>query len=345
MKVLITGGCGFIGCNTAARFTQTGHQVTLYDNLSRVGADLNLEWLRNQTKVEFIHGDVRNFSALSDVFESRRFDAVIHLAAQVAVTTSITDPVHDFEVNARGTFNLLEAIRRHSPETIVLNASTNKVYGKLGSLKPREGPRRYDLPHLPDGVNENQPLDFHSPYGCSKGAADQYVSDYARVFGLRTVNLRQSCIYGYRQFGIEDQGWVAWFLIAHSVGRDVTIYGDGKQVRDILFIDDLVDLYQAAIEKIDAVEGRSFNIGGGSANALSLLELLEIIQDLSGTPMIHGFADWRAGDQAVYISDIRLAQQMLGWSPRVGSRDGIGRLYEWISANRDLFTPFAAAKV
>ncbi|MBV8904989.1 MAG: NAD-dependent epimerase/dehydratase family protein, partial [Acidobacteriia bacterium] len=224
-------------------------------------------------------------------------------------------------------------------------ASINKVYGKLGSLKPREGPRRYDLPHLPDGVNEKQPLDFHSPYGCSKGAADQYVSDYARVFGLRTVNLRQSCIYGYRQFGIEDQGWVAWFLIAHSVGRDVTIYGNGKQVRDILFIDDLVDLYQAAIEKIDAIQGRSFNIGGGSANALSLLELLELIRNLSGRPMIHGFADWRAGDQAVYISDIRLAQQMLGWSPKVGAQDGISRLYKWISANRDLFTPFAAAKV
>jgi CDP-paratose 2-epimerase len=345
VKVLITGGCGFIGSNTAARFSEIGHQVTLYDNLSRVGADSNLDWLRRNHRVEFIQGDVRNLDALCELFRARHFDAVIHLAAQVAVTTSITDPAHDFEVNARGTFNVLEAVRRHSPEAVVLNASTNKVYGKLGSLQPREDVLRYDLPHLPDGVSESQPLDFHSPYGCSKGAADQYVNDYARVFGLRTVNLRQSCIYGYRQFGIEDQGWVAWFLIAHCVGRDVTIYGDGKQVRDILFIDDLVDAYLAAIEKIEEVRGSSFNIGGGPAKALSLLELLDMIRELSGRPLNHTFSDWRAGDQAVYISDIRLAQRKLGWSPRIGSREGVRRLYDWITANRDLFLPVTAAKV
>jgi CDP-paratose 2-epimerase len=345
VKVLITGGCGFIGSNTAARFSEIGHQVTLYDNLSRVGAECNLDWLRQNHRVEFIHGDVRNLDALSELFRSRHFDAVIHLAAQVAVTTSITDPAHDFEVNARGTFNVLEAVRRHRPEAVVLNASTNKVYGKLGSLKPREGVLRYDLPHLPDGVNESQPLDFHSPYGCSKGAADQYVNDYARVFALRTVNLRQSCIYGYRQFGIEDQGWVAWFLIAHCVGRDVTIYGDGKQVRDILFIDDLVDAYLAAIEQIEDVRGSSFNIGGGPANALSLLELLDMIRELSGRPLNHTFSDWRAGDQAVYISDIQLARRELGWCPRIGAREGVHHLYDWITANRDLFLPVTAAKV
>jgi CDP-paratose 2-epimerase len=345
VKVLISGGCGFIGCNTAARFSEIGHQVTLYDNLSRVGADSNLDWLRHHREVEFIHGDVRSLGTLCDLLQARHFDVVIHLAAQVAVTTSVTDPEHDFEVNARGTFNVLEAVRRHRPEAVVLNASTNKVYGKLGSLKPREGALRYDLPHLPDGVNEAQPLDFHSPYGCSKGAADQYVNDYARVFGLRTVNLRQSCIYGYRQFGIEDQGWVAWFLIAHCVGRDVTIYGDGKQVRDILFIDDLVDAYLAAIEKIEDVRGSSFNIGGGPANALSLLELLDMIRELSGRPLNHTFSAWRAGDQSVYISDIRLAQRRLGWSPRVSAQEGVRRLYDWITANRDLFLPVAAAKV
>jgi CDP-paratose 2-epimerase len=345
VKVLITGGCGFIGCNTAARFIEIGHQVTLFDNLSRVGADSNLDWLRHQRQVEFIHGDVRSLGMLCDLLQARHFDVVIHLAAQVAVTTSITDPEHDFEVNARGTFNVLEAVRRHRPEAVVLNASTNKVYGKLGSLKPREGTLRYDLPHLPDGVNEAQPLDFHSPYGCSKGAADQYVNDYARVFGLRTVNLRQSCIYGYRQFGIEDQGWVAWFLIAHCVGRDVTIYGDGKQVRDILFIDDLVDAYLAAIDKIEDVRGSSFNIGGGPGNAVSLLELLGMIREFSGRPLNHTFSEWRAGDQAVYISDIRLAQQKLGWSPRVSAREGVHRLYDWITANRDLFLPVTAAKV
>ncbi len=304
-----------------------------------------MDWLRHHWEVEFIHGDVRDFGALCALFESRRFDVVIHLASQVAVTTSITDPEHDFEVNAQGTFNILEAVRSHQPNTIVLNASTNKVYGRLGSLRPREGALRYDLPHLPDGVNETQPLDFHSPYGCSKGAADQYVNDYARVFGLRTVNLRQSCIYGYRQFGIEDQGWVAWFLIAHCVGRAVTIYGDGKQVRDILFIDDLVDAYLAAIDKIEDVRGTSFNIGGGAANALSLLELLDMIRELSGCPLKHTFSDWRAGDQAVYISDIRLAQQKLGWSPRVSAQEGVRRLYNWIASNREMFLPVTAAKV
>lgn len=337
MKVFITGGCGFIGSNAAAAFARLGHQVTLFDDLSRVGADLNLQWLQTQGSFQLVHGDIRNFDLLCGAIQQGGFDAAIHLAGQVAVTTSITDPVHDFEVNARGTFNVLEAIRRHSPETIVLNASTNKVYGKLGNLRPQERPSRYELPDLPHGVNEAQPLDFHSPYGCSKGSADQYVMDYARIYGLRTVNFRQSCIYGYRQFGIEDQGWVAWFLIAHSVGRTVTIYGDGKQVRDILFVDDLINAYVAAIRNIDAAKGLTFNVGGGPDNTLSLLELLEIMERLSGRKLAYDFSEWRAGDQAVYVSDIRRAGNLLGWKPAVTPSDGVAKLYGWIESNRALF--------
>jgi len=337
VRTLITGGCGFIGSNTAARFAQSGHEVTLLDNQSRVGAGLNLAWLRGQGSFELIRADVRDFNAVLGTIQKGRFDVIVHLAGQVAVTTSINDPLHDFDVNARGTLNVLEAVRRCSPATIVLNASTNKVYGQLGSLAPVARETRYELPALPRGVSETQPLDFHSPYGCSKGAADQYVTDYARVFGVRTVNLRQSCIYGYRQFGMEDQGWVAWFLIAHSLGRPVTIYGDGRQVRDILFIDDLVDCYLAAIRDIDAVRGLSLNIGGGPRNALSLLELLAIIRDLSGRAVVHHFAEWRAGDQAVYVSDITRAETLLKWTPAIGFSAGVRRLYDWINRNPGLF--------
>ena len=228
MNILVTGGFGFIGSNTAARLAGLNHQVVVVDNLSRRGAELNREWLQRSAKIEAAILDVRDRDRVEHLFGTHRFDVVIHLAGQVAVTTSVADPRHDFEVNALGTFNMLEAVRRHSPEAIVLNASTNKVYGKLERVAVRESSTRYDFVDLPGGIPETQPLDFHSPYGCSKGAADQYVNDYARIFGLRTVNLRQSCVYGDRQFGMEDQGWVAWFTIAHQAGREVTIYGTGK---------------------------------------------------------------------------------------------------------------------
>jgi CDP-paratose 2-epimerase len=334
-SILITGGCGFIGCNTAKRLLDMGQSVTLLDDLSRPGTDHNLAWLREQGDFAFAHEDVCAAGTVADVVKRGRFDVIIHLAAQVAVTTSVVNPRRDFEINALGTLNLLEAVRLHSPETVVLNASTNKVYGKLDGVEVNEEKRRYSLRDVIHGIGETQPLDFHSPYGCSKGAADQYVTDYARIYGLRTVNLRQSCIYGYRQFGVEDQGWVAWFTIAHLLGRPVTIYGTGKQVRDILFVDDLVDCYLAAIERIDRVAGRSFNIGGGPANTLSLLELLEMLDRLSGQPVEHDFADWRPGDQPVYISDIREAQALLGWNPKVGASQGVQSLYEWVAANRE----------
>lgn len=338
MEILITGGCGFIGCNTAHRLLQSGHSVMLYDDLSRRGTDQNLTWLREQGRFDFVKGDICDAASMEQTIRQGKFDAIIHLAAQVAVTTSVADPRRDFEINALGTFNLLEAVRLHSPRSAVLYASTNKVYGKLPELELREESSRYSLLAHQRGVSETQPLDFYSPYGCSKGAADQYVIDYSRIYGLRTVNLRQSCIYGYRQFGVEDQGWVAWFTIAHLLGRPVTIYGTGKQVRDILFIDDLVDCYLSAIERIDHVAGQTFNVGGGAANTLSLLELLSMLEWHSGRPVAHGFDDWRPGDQPVYVSDIRKAQASLGWQPKIDAVAGVERLYEWVSANRAYFS-------
>lgn len=337
MKILITGGCGFIGCNAAQRFLQTGHAVAVVDDLSRRGSRRNLNWLREQGEFEFIEGDVRDTAFVAEIVKRQQADVCLHLAAQVAVTTSVVDPRRDFEINAFGTFNVLEAIREHSPETILLNASTNKVYGKLPALELHEEPQRYSLPDLPGGVSEEQPLDFHSPYGCSKGAAEQYVIDYHRIYGVRTVNFRQSCIYGYRQFGVEDQGWVAWFTIAHLLGKPVTIYGTGKQVRDVLFIDDLLDCYLAAITSIEKVAGSTLNIGGGRDNTLSLLELLALLREHSGSAVIHSFADWRPGDQPVYVSDISRAEELLQWRPQIGVSDGVARLYQWVSDNRSTF--------
>ena len=251
-KVLITGGAGFIGSNLAKRLLEEGHDVTVFDNLSRPGADANLKWLRQGSgsgRFLMVGGDVRDFSAMLKACTG--MDYVYHLAGQVAVTTSVNNPRKDFEENALGTFNALEAARLVGNDPVFLYASTNKVYGGLGYLEIIEGKTRYSFGQFPAGIPESQPLDFHSPYGCSKGAGDQYTRDYFRIYGLRTVVLRQSCIYGYRQFGVEDQGWVAWFIIAALKGREITIYGDGKQVRDILFIDDLLDAYQAVVKGID----------------------------------------------------------------------------------------------
>jgi CDP-paratose 2-epimerase len=337
MRALVTGGAGFIGCNTAKCLGEAGWNVVVLDNLSRRGCETNLDWLRRQFSFDFVNVDIRNAQEIAEVIRTGHFDVVIHLAAQVAVTTSILSPRLDFEVNALGTLNLLEAIRCHSPNTVLLNASTNKVYGELGDVAIREGETRYELVHHPLGIAETQPLDFHSPYGCSKGAADQYVADYARIYGLRCVNFRQSCIYGYRQFGVEDQGWVAWFTIAHVLGKPIAIYGNGKQVRDVLFVDDLVAVYIRAIDAIDSVSGRTFNIGGGVQNTLSLLELIEYLEYLSKRKVAYSFADWRPGDQPVFISDIQQARLVLSWSPTVSAREGVARLYNWVVQNREMF--------
>lgn len=338
MKWLITGGAGFVGCNAARQLSEQKNELIIFDNLSRKGAKENLQWLKNQAKFEFVAGDVRDYSALENVFEKHKdIDVVLHLAAQVAVTTSVKNPREDFEVNTLGTFNVLEAIRQSEPKPIMVNASTNKVYGNIESVEIMEKNGRYQYGDLPFGVPETMSLDFHSPYGCSKGAADQYVCDYVRSYGLKVVNFRQSCIYGYRQFGVEDQGWVAWFTIAAVLGKPITIYGNGKQVRDVLFIDDLIDCYKMAVENIGRASGESYNVGGGSDNQLSLLELLDLLEQYTGKKIKIEYSDWRPGDQKVFVCDIRKAERELQWTPKTGVEEGVQKLYTWVDKNKDLF--------
>ena len=339
MHYFITGGAGFIGSNYVARLLGRGERVTVYDNLSRAGAERNLAWLRSrfgQNAFTLIRGDVRDADLLASSLGDA--DVVVHLAAQVAVTTSVEDPRTDFEINALGTFNVLEAVRQSPKRPMVIYASTNKVYGGMEDVKIVEEETRYRYADLPFGVPESQPLDFHSPYGCSKGSGDQYVRDYARIYGIPTVVFRQSCIYGLRQFGIEDQGWVAWFVIAAVTGRPITIYGDGKQVRDVLFVDDLLNAYDAAVARRDEVAGEVLNIGGGPQNTISIWqEFAPLLEKALGRSVPVSYGDWRPGDQRVYISDIRKAERLLGWKPRVGVEEGIARLVEWVKANRSLF--------
>jgi CDP-paratose 2-epimerase len=338
-KWMITGGAGFIGCHAAARLHDAGHDVVLVDNLSRRGAESNLAWLREQGVTNFIRADVRDARAIADIV-SRHADAnaVLHLAGQVAVTTSVTDPRADFEINALGTFNVLEAVRTAAAgRPAVLYSSTNKVYGNLEHVRVVECNGRYAYEDRPLGVDETEPLDFHSPYGCSKGTGDQYVRDYARIYDMKTVTFRQSCIYGTRQFGIEDQGWIAWFCVAAVTGRPFTIFGDGKQIRDTLWVGDLVAAYERALERIDRVRGEVFNIGGGPANTLSLRELVAALERALGRPLNPPYADWRPGDQRVFVADIRKAERLLGWNPQVSTTDGLGRLLGWVQENRSLF--------
>lgn len=341
MRVFITGGAGFIGCNLAAHHARQGHPVTIFDNLSRPRTEHNLHWLQAQfdtRTLTFIRGDVRDYAALEAAVRAAQPDLIVHLAAQVAVTTSVKDPRVDFEINALGTFNVLEAARAQPKPPAVFYASTNKVYGGMEHLAIVLDGTRYRYRDLPHGVDETQPLDFHSPYGCSKGAGDQYVRDYARIYGLRTVVFRQSCIYGERQFGVEDQGWVAHFVIAAALNRPITIYGDGKQVRDLLHVQDLIAAYDAAWERINAVSGEIFNLGGGAENALAIWsEFGPILESLAGHTIPVRYADWRPGDQRVFISDNRKAERLLGWQPRIRAHEGIRRLWEWVTANRALF--------
>jgi CDP-paratose 2-epimerase len=344
MKTIITGGAGFIGCNAASRYLKRGHHVVVVDNLCRDGVQENLEWLRPQGSLEFVRLDIRNGEELARLFsEHRDAGQILHLAGQVAVTTSVTDPRDDFEVNALGTFNVLEAVRKARITSPMIYSSTNKVYGEMTDVGVVETNGRYGYQSLPDGVPEDRNLDFHSPYGCSKGSADQYVIDYHRIYGLRTIVFRQSCIYGYRQFGAEDQGWVAWFMIAAQMDRPITVYGDGKQVRDILFIDDLVDAYDAAFAAGDRAVGKAYNVGGGTGNVLSLLELITYIESRRNGKLPYGLSGWRPGDQKVFVSDIRRAEAELGWTPKTGKQQGLTSLYDWISQNKKLFTAKALA--
>ncbi len=336
---LVTGGAGFIGSNYVDRLLGRGEEVIVYDNLSRAGARSNLEWLQQKhgrDSFSLVVGDVRDAEGLAKV--AREVDVVVHLASQVAVTTSVIQPREDFEINALGTFNVLEAARLSGRQPVILYASTNKVYGGMEEVAIEKQDSRYAYFGLPQGVPETQPLDFHSPYGCSKGSGDQYTRDYQRIYGLPTVVFRQSCIYGPRQFGVEDQGWVAWFIIAVAKGRPIKIYGDGKQVRDLLYISDLLDAYDLALAQIEKTSGQVYNLGGGPDASISVWrEFGPLLERIFNREISVEWGDWRPGDQKIYISDIRKASNDLGWAPRVGVEAGVERLASWVNENRDLF--------
>jgi len=335
--VLVTGGAGFIGSNIADRLAGEGHQVHLYDALSRPGVERNLDWLkqRHGERIAFTHGDVRDEERLAQAV--RAADAIFHMAAQVAVTTSLVDPREDFDINVRGTLHLLDAVRLSGRRIPIIFASTNKVYGDLADLDFRLAEERYepvDATVRAYGIPESRPLDFHTPYGCSKGAADQYVLDYARSFDLPAAVLRMSCIYGQRQMGTEDQGWVAHFLIRTLEELPITLYGDGHQVRDILDVRDAVDAYISAWRNIEAVKGRAFNLGGGPANAVSLKELIRHIGAVTGRRPQLSFEGWRAGDQRYFVADARAARDTLGLGTPSDWRDGVADLAGWLAEER-----------
>lgn len=343
-KLLITGGSGFIGSNMAKYFYDKNYEVTILDNFQRYGTKDNAKWLQSVCpKINIVEGDIRNFNDLK--IPVKKTDIIFHLAAQVAVTTSVADPRNDFEINALGSFNLLEAVRLSGNKPLVIYSSTNKVYGGMDEVKIIEKNNSYLYKDYPYGISEKMNLDFHSPYGCSKGSADQYVRDYERIYGIPTVVFRQSCIYGPRQFGIEDQGWIAWFIIAAVMGRPIKIYGDGKQVRDVLYIDDLVNVFEKAVDNISVCRGKVYNVGGGAKNTLAVWSQFQpILQNLFGRKIDHSYTQWRPGDQKVYISDIRLVSRELNWSPKITVIEGISKLYKWVSQNSSLFTKLFSTK-
>ena len=336
MKILITGGCGFLGCNLAADALSRNDELMLFDNLSRYGSRENLSWLQKQGECGFELGDIQNQDAIGPVVKSFKPDVVFHLVGQVAMTTSIKNPRLDFETNALGTFNLLEAVRSHSPEAIVTYSSTNKVYGDLEQYNYRETKTRWECIDYPNGFDESIPLDFHSPYGCSKGAGDQYMLDYARIFGLRTVVFRHSSMYGGRQFSTVDQGWVGWFceqalrIQAGEIPPTLHISGSGNQVRDLLHAEDMIRLYRSVITHIDQARGQAFNIGGGMKNSLSLLELFNLLQEMLGIEFSVDKLNARPSDQKVFVADLTKAGQLLEWKPEVNAKDGITRMLSWI---------------
>lgn len=338
-QYLITGGAGFIGSNYVQRLLKRGEKVTIYDNLSRAGAPRNLDWLKQEfgeKTFSVIVGDVRDADRMTEA--AKGADVIVHLAGQVAVTTSVINPRDDFESNALGTFNVLEAARLSGRNPIFIYASTNKVYGGMDDVELFEEATRWRYKDLIRGCPETQPLDFHSPYGCSKGTGDQYVRDYARMYGLRSVVFRQSCIYGPRQFGIEDQGWVAWFIIAAVMKRPITIFGDGKQVRDILHVDDLMNAYDLAVERNDIARGKVYNVGGGPDNVMSIwAEFGPKLERYIGSTIEVARGDWRPGDQRVFYADISKAEKELGWKPKINVEKGVQMLFDWVNGNKNLF--------
>jgi CDP-paratose 2-epimerase len=338
MKLLITGGCGFLGSNLSAEAIKRGEDVVIFDNLSRFGSVKNLEWLNTLGEFLFIHGDIRNQNDVTRLIQNTKPDAIFHLAGQVAMTTSIDDPRKDFDINVVGSYNLLEAVRQFSPETSILYSSTNKVYGDLEQFTYIQTDTRYVCEQHPNGFNEEITLSFHSPYGCSKGAADQYMIDYARIFNLKTVVFRHSSMYGGRQFSTYDQGWVGWFCqkayeITQGNTTKFTISGNGKQVRDVLHADDVVKLYFLAISNIESIKGNAFNIGGGIESSLSLLELFRLLETIIKTTLVYDVLPPRESDQRVFVADSTKAKKLLNWKPQVSSLDGIDKMMEWIKSN------------
>lgn len=339
MRYLITGGCGFLGSNLAASVLGRKDELYIIDNMSRVGASDNLQWLRGVGAFKFQLLDVRDREGVENLIADIRPDVVFHLAGQVAMTTSLNDPALDFGTNAVGTFNVLDALRRLAPEAILIYSSTNKVYGDLEWVHYSETEMRYETPDYPHGFDEKTPLDFRSPYGCSKGAADQYVLDFSRCYGIRAVVLRHSSIYGGRQFSTFDQGWIGWFVRkaveARMVGCAVPldIAGNGKQVRDVLFSDDLVTCYYKVVQHIDSISGQVFNIGGGVKNSLSLRDLFRILEELLGIRLKFKCGTARFSDQKVFVADIRKARRVLDWCPQVAKHQGIERMITWVESN------------
>ena len=346
MKVLITGGCGFLGSNIAASYLKEGCNVFIIDALFRQGGGENLQWLKNQAdsgRLVFLKADLADADAVNGFFQQNGpFDYVCHLGGQVAMTTSLQDPRRDMLTNVVGTFNILESVRSYSPEALVAYSSTNKVYGDLERFDYREASLRYVVDGYEQGFDESLPLDFASPYGCSKGSADQYVRDWHRNYGLKTVVFRHSSIYGGRQFSTYDQGWIGWFCQqaieqAGAQARGVapasfTISGTGKQVRDVLHAEDLIRLYHSAYTHRNRISGEIFNIGGGAANSLSLMELFQLLEELLELkpPLVYERLPRRKSDQNCFVADIKKAETLLEWSPRVSSKEGITRMLDWV---------------
>ncbi len=336
MKILINGGCGFLGSNLASFAIEKGYDVTVFDNMSRLGSDRNREWLNSLGDYTFIHGDTRNKNDVENVIKEGHFDVVFHLAGQVTMTKSITDPYKDFEVNAMGAMNVLDSIRKYSPETGIIFSSTNKVYGDLENYTYEEQATRYICKEFPNGFDESVPLDFRSPYGCSKGCADQYMLDFARIYGIKSVVFRHSSMYGSRQFATYDQGWVGWFVqkaIEKYKNPDCepfTISGNGKQVRDLLQAQDMIKLYFSALEHIDEICGQAYNIGGTMAQSLSLLELFDMLENILGVKLNYTMLPPRQSDQKVFVADITKIRNKIGWEPKVTALEGVTQMVEWV---------------
>lgn len=337
MKYLITGGCGFLGSNIASEILKQGDELVVFDSLYRFGSYQNLEWLKTQGKFEFIHGDIRNTNDVERTIKTHKPDVIYHLAGQVAMTTSIVDPRMDMEVNVGGSFNLLNAVRLYSPESTIIYSSTNKVYGELEQFTYEETNTRYNCIEKPNGFDEKVTLDFHSPYGTSKGSADQYMLDFARIYGIKTVVFRHSSMFGGRQFATYDQGWIGWFTqqainIKNGTQKEpFTISGNGKQVRDIAYASDMIDLYLKASTKIDSIKGQAFNVGGGMSNSSSLLELFSFLESELNIKMNYTQLPVRESDQRVFVSDLTKAKELIGWEPKVSKEEGIIKMIEWVS--------------